>query len=103
MVGMNGSSFGYIDTYLLCSGCSSSSMLPTMKRTYEQQTTMKVWMKTHDKLRLLAALRRKSMIEWLDHLFDQDVSKARKEDVSHEQEEKRREYDNLTDSASSNT
>jgi hypothetical protein len=37
-----------------------------MKRQKEEHTTMKIWVKTHDHLRLLAALQKKSMVEVLD-------------------------------------
>jgi hypothetical protein len=46
-----------------------------MKRHREEQTTIKMWVKTHDNLRLLAALQKKSMVEVLDRLVREALKK----------------------------
>lgn len=58
-----------------------------MKRSLEHKdiTTIKVWVKTRDDLKLLAVLRGASMVEWLDHLVKEDLQKAREEAKQREQ------------------
>ena len=46
-----------------------------MKRHREEQTTIKIWVKTHDNLRLLAALQKKSMVEVLERLVREALKK----------------------------
>ncbi|GHO79262.1 hypothetical protein KSD_71080 [Ktedonobacter sp. SOSP1-85] len=55
--------------------CSQCCIITTMKRHREEQTTIKMWVKTHDSLRLLAALQKKSMVEVLDRLVGEALKK----------------------------
>lgn len=69
--------------------------------TPNYQTT-RIWTQTLRKLRLLAVLREMSIVHLLNSLADEELKRVGKEDLSREQEEKRRERHDAPDTTSPN-
>ena len=42
----------------------------------KQSTSLKVWKQTQEKLKILAALKRKTMLEILEEIIDKEMKKA---------------------------
>jgi len=62
---------------LIC-GCKSC-IITTMKQPKEATQTIKIWVKTQRKLKLLAALTHESMMKALDRLVEQELQRLRQE------------------------
>jgi hypothetical protein len=50
-----------------------------MEKKYEANQTIKIRVSTHDDLKVLAALRKQSMIETLDRLIKEDLTRVRED------------------------
>jgi hypothetical protein len=50
-----------------------------VKQPKEETQTIKIWVKTQHKLKLLAALTHESMIKVLDRLVEQELQRVRQE------------------------
>ncbi len=49
----------------------------------KQITSLKVWKQTQEKLKILAALKRKTMLEILEEIVDKELKKAVKSSEDH--------------------
>ncbi len=49
----------------------------------KQITSLKVWKQTQEKLKILAALKRKTMLEILEEIIDKELKKAVKSSEEH--------------------
>lgn len=46
----------------------------------KQLTSLKVWKQTQEKLKIIAALKRKTMLEILDEILDREIKQLQRED-----------------------
>ncbi len=49
-----------------------------MKKTDEYKTT-RIWVKSHHRLKVIAALTNRSVVEVIDHLSEQEIERLQKE------------------------
>jgi hypothetical protein len=70
--------------FVLLTPIEKSSIILHMDN--KQLTSLKVWKQTQEKLKILAALRRKTMLEVLDEVMDRELKQQREEGKDADQE-----------------